>query len=144
VDPEDGKLAVPGPSSARARAVMRGNKRTDTLPELRLRKALHRAGLRYRVDVAPVRGLNRRADIVFTRQRVAVFVDGCFWHGCPTHYRPSQSNVAYWSAKVEKNRLRDRETDVHLIDQGWTPVRIWQHTAVEEGVSQVREALRGW
>ncbi len=99
----------------------------DTAAELRLRAELHRRGLRYRVDVAPIMGLRRRADVVFTRQRLAVFVDGCFWHGCPEHATWPKHNAAWWREKLERNRQRDRETDRQLRAAGWRVVRVWEH-----------------
>jgi DNA mismatch endonuclease, patch repair protein len=114
-------------SDERARKVMRGNKSRNTLPELAVRSALHRRGLRYRVAARPVAALPRSADLVFPRARVAVFVDGCFWHGCPTHYVPSKSNVAYWDSKIARNKERDAETDARLAEAGWLSLRIWAH-----------------
>ncbi len=100
----------------------------DTAPELAVRRLLHAAGLRYRVDAAPLPTLRRRADIVFRPARVAVFIDGCFWHGCPQHgRRTTHANPSYWSAKVERNQARDRDTDQHLQQAGWHVVRAWEH-----------------
>lgn len=83
-----------------------------------------------------------RADVVFVAKRVAVFVDGCFWHGCPEHCRSPSSNVAYWEAKIERNRARDRRVTQALRDGGWVVLRIWEHLPVEESVRAVVEALR--
>ncbi len=83
---------------------MRGNRSRDTAPELVVRRLVHAMGLRYRVHTRPLPGLRRTADLVFTRQRVAVFIDGCFWHGCPEHHRQPGANSAYWSEKVARNR----------------------------------------
>ena len=105
---------------------MRGNRRRDTAPELAVRRLLHAAGLRYRVDFAPIGG-RRRADIVFSRRRVAVFIDGCFWHGCPLHATVPKSNTDYWIPKLERNVERDRETDSLLIEAGWCVLRYWEH-----------------
>lgn len=106
---------------------MRANRRRDTKPELAIRSALHRMGLRYRVDVAPLPNRRRRADIVFPRQRVAVFVDGCFWHGCPEHGLVPRANRDYWLDKIGRNRKRDAETQTALREAGWMAVRIWEH-----------------
>lgn len=85
-------------------------------------------GLRYRVDYAiPIAGRKPRPDIVFTRQRVAVFVDGCFWHGCPDHGGRPKLNSTYWSAKIARNRERDGEQAERLAAAGWTVVRVWEH-----------------
>jgi DNA mismatch endonuclease (patch repair protein) len=106
---------------------MLSNRRRDTKPELAIRSALHRMGLRYRVDVAPLPDLRRRADIVFPRQRVAVQVDGCFWHGCPEHGLAPRANRDYWVEKIRRNRERDAETDAALQAAGWMVVRVWEH-----------------
>jgi DNA mismatch endonuclease (patch repair protein) len=99
----------------------------DTEIELRLRRILHRSGLRYRVHRRPVPGLRRTADIVFTRARVAVFVDGCFWHGCPAHRTLPKTNADFWQSKIEANVRRDEDTRVRLADAGWLAVRVWEH-----------------
>jgi DNA mismatch endonuclease, patch repair protein len=106
---------------------MRGNRSRNTKPELAVRQLLYRAGLRYRVDYKPISALRRRADIVFPALRVAVFVDGCFWHGCPLHYIPSKSNTEYWLPKIEANGKRDIETDRVLSEHDWTVLRFWAH-----------------
>jgi DNA mismatch endonuclease, patch repair protein len=140
--PETGELArlravlrdAPDASSEAARRTMRGNRRRDSVPELRLRRLLHAAGLRFRVDL-PIRLPGRRPirpDVVFTRKRVVVFVDGCFWHGCADHGRRPQANAAYWGAKVEVNQRRDREQSAALAEAGWTVLRIWEHEALDD------------
>lgn len=134
-------MRPPSASSPSARRVMQGNRGRDTRPELRLRRALHARGLRYRVDHPPLEGLRRRADVVFTRWRVAVFVDGCFWHGCPQHGTSPRANDDYWRAKIAGNVERDRDTDRQLADAGWWVVRVWEHEPVEAGVERVLEAL---
>ena len=121
---------------------MQANRRRDTAPELALRRELHRRGRRYFVDRAPLRGLRRRADLVFPRYRVAVYVDGCFWHSCPEHGTIPKSNTAWWKAKLDANRARDHDTDQRLRDAGWTPIRIWEHRGVAEAASEVEQALR--
>jgi DNA mismatch endonuclease (patch repair protein) len=128
-------------SSPAARATMQGNKRRDTRPELALRRAVHALGLRYRVDAAPVPGLRRRADLLFTRARVAVYLDGCFWHGCPEHYKPPATNSGYWGPKVERNRARDRATDERLTAEGWAVVRAWEHEDPATAASRVAAAV---
>lgn len=115
-------------SSPEIRQRMQRQKTRDTEPELAVRRRLHAAGLRYRVDVAPLPELTRRADVVFGPARVALFIDGCFWHGCPTHgTRTTKSNAAYWSEKIVRNQARDRDTDAKLEDAGWLSVRVWEH-----------------
>lgn len=116
--------------------------RRDTKPELALRKELWRRGLRYRVDVAPIRGLRRRADLVFTRSKVAVYVDGCFWHSCPTHATVPKANREWWVAKLAANVDRDRDTDARLGDEGWMVVRVWEHEGVTEAADRVEAIVR--
>ena len=113
----------------------------DTPAELALRRLLHRAGLRYRVDYRPVPGIRRKADVVFTRAKVAVFVDGCFWHSCPVHGTWPKANAAWWRDKLEGNETRDRDTDAKLAEAGWTVVRIWEHETPDGAATRVREAL---
>jgi DNA mismatch endonuclease, patch repair protein len=120
---------------------MLGNKRRDTKPELAVRRLLHARGLRYRVDLAPLTGYRRRADVVFTRRHIAVFIDGCFWHGCPQHYRVPGTNAGYWQPKIARNVERDAETTVALVAAGWTVLRYWEHMPAAEIVDDiVREA----
>jgi DNA mismatch endonuclease (patch repair protein) len=135
-------LTSDSPGPRRTTAVMRGNTRRDTLPELRIRRLLHAAGLRYRVD-HPIRfpsGLIR-PDIVFVGPRLAVFVDGCFWHGCPSHFVPSKSNVTYWTMKITKNRERDAKQTTQLTDAGWQVMRLWSHISPDKALSLIVEAL---
>jgi DNA mismatch endonuclease (patch repair protein) len=113
----------------------------DTRPEILLRSRLHRAGLRFRVQIRPVPALRRTADIVFTRARVAVFVDGCFWHGCPAHYVLPATNWGYWSSKVVGNVARDRSTDQALAEAGWKVLRIWEHATLDEAEAAIRAGL---
>ena len=115
----------------------------DTGPELRLRRRLHADGHRYRVDAAIVPGAKqRRVDIVFSRAKVAVFVDGCFWHGCPEHGRREHDiNGWYWPDKIAGNRRRDTDTNERLSGAGWTVLRIWEHVPVDEAVALVTAAL---
>lgn len=120
----------PGASWASSDAVrrsMQSNKNRDTVPELAVRALLHAAGRRYRVNYRPVPGLRRSADIVFTRAHVAVFIDGCFWHGCPVHYQRPTLNQRYWDLKVVGNMVRDRDTVERLTAEGWTVLRFWEH-----------------
>lgn len=122
---------------------MRGNRRVDTAPEVAIRQALHAVGLRFRKDYQLVTPLAKtRADIVFARQRVAVFVDGCFWHGCPEHCRLPQRNREYWEAKISRNQERDRGLNAALEDAGWTVIRIWEHEPVDVATERVRAAVR--
>jgi DNA mismatch endonuclease (patch repair protein) len=122
---------------------MQSNRSRDTQPELALRQLLHARGLRYRVDVRPVAGLRRRADIVFTKKKVAVFIDGCFWHGCPVHGSSTfKSNAAFWEAKIARNRERDAETTRELAAQGWRVMRFWEHDDAKAVVPIIEAAVR--
>ena len=116
-------------------------KRRDTAPELALRRELHQRGLRYRVD-HPLPGLRRRrADIYFSKARVAVFIDGCFWHGCPVHSTTPKANRQWWIDKVAANRARDRNTDDHLEQLGWLVLRFWEHDDVVASADEVAIAV---
>lgn len=115
----------------------------DTKPELAIRRLLHASGLRYRVDVRPEPEIPRRADVVFSRARVAVFVDGCFWHGCPEHgRREHRVNAWYWPEKIQRNVDRDADTTRRLIDRGWTVIRIWEHEPAADAAARVSAAVR--
>ena len=128
-------------TSEATRRTMRANRRRDTAPELALRRALHALGYRYRVDYPPLANVRRRADIVFTRQRVAVFVDGCFWHCCPEHGTLPKSNADYWTPKLARNIERDRETDTALAEAGWRVMRVWEHESAQDATLRIQVAL---
>jgi DNA mismatch endonuclease (patch repair protein) len=128
-------------SSEATRKKMLGNKSRDTSPELRVRSLVHRRGLRYRVAQRPIPTLRRTADLVFRRAKIAVFIDGCFWHGCPEHYRPPSTNPDYWRDKIEGNRLRDQETDELLAQAGWEVLRFWEHEDEDEVADAVCAAV---
>ncbi|WP_223184365.1 very short patch repair endonuclease [Streptomyces sp. CBMA152] len=130
-------------STPGTRRSMQSNKGRDTKPELALRHAVHALGLRYRVAYRPIPSVRRTADLVFTKARLAVFLDGCFWHGCPSHHTVSKTNADYWSAKVETNRKRDRQTDRLLEEAGWTVLRIWEHEDPTAAAARVRDLYRG-
>ncbi|QXC61726.1 very short patch repair endonuclease [Aquihabitans sp. G128] len=121
---------------------MQNQRRRDTGPELALRRAVWARGLRYRVDTAPLKGLRRRADLVFTRAQVAVYVDGCFWHRCPIHASAPKANGQWWSDKLDANERRDRDTDERLDEAGWIVVRIWEHEDAGEAAEKVEAAVR--
>ena len=131
----DKRIAKPAPSSEAALIRMKAAKPRDTAPEKALRSALHRRGLRFRLDERPIKDLNRRADIVFRSARVAVFVDGCFWHGCPIHGTQPKANAEFWKNKIERNKERDLDTNARLKEAGWAVVRVWEHEDPER-VSQ--------
>lgn len=106
---------------------MQGNRGRDTKAELAVRRLVHAAGLRYRVNARPEPDLRRTADLLFTRARVAVFIDGCYWHGCPEHFSMPATNLDYWSTKIGRNQARDLETTALLEARGWLVLRYWEH-----------------
>ncbi|MEU9018192.1 very short patch repair endonuclease [Actinomadura sp. NPDC048394] len=129
-------------SSAANRRSMLGNRNRDTSPELALRSLVHAAGLRYRVAAKPLPGMRRTADLVFRPTRVAVFIDGCFWHGCPEHFVPPKTNPEYWRGKIGRNVERDRDTDARLAEAGWLVLRFWEHEPADHCARTVYEAVR--
>ena len=132
----------PVPLDAHTKARMERQLRSDTAPELRLRRELHRRGLRYRVDRSPVPGMRSRADVVFGPEKVAVFVDGCFWHACPEHGSIPKNNRNWWQEKLAANQARDRRVDAELLDRGWNPIRIWEHEDVSSAADKIERVVR--
>ena len=131
----------PGSSDPTVSARMAGLARRDTAPEVAIRRLLHAQGLRYRVAY-PVPGLRRRSiDIAFTRRKVAVFVDGCFWHGCPEHGTQPRANASWWTTKLAANRARDGDTTARLVDQGWVVIRVWEHEVPGEVSMRIADRL---
>jgi DNA mismatch endonuclease (patch repair protein) len=129
-------------SSPGVRRAMRSNRRTGTSPELRLRSALHRHGLRFRKDLRIVEdGQAVRPDIVFTRARVAVFCDGCFWHGCPEHGTSPRTNADFWSLKLAGNKERDERNNALLRASGWEVIRVWEHEDTYDAARRVERAV---
>ena len=136
----------PSPPSPETTDRMRRIRTTGTHPEMELRRVLHARGLRYRVN-SPIDGLSRRIrpDIVFRGPRVAVFVDGCFWHGCPQHFVPPKKNTSWWTSKIADNSRRDHRIDLELATIGWAVVRVWEHepaTSAAERVVRIVDARR--
>src|SRR5262249_48854306 len=132
-------------SSEHATLTMRANRRAHTEPELALRSELHRRGLRFRVDLpvdVAATGRRPRPDVVFPRRRVAVFVDGCFWHACPEHGSLPVANRAFWKSKLEGNAARDRRTDALLTEAGWRIVRVWEHEELAGAADRVETVVR--
>lgn len=121
---------------------MQANRSRDTQPELALRRVLHSRGLRYFVARRPIRTLRRTADILFPGAKVAVFVDGCFWHGCPQHHTFAKANAEYWADKVAKNRNRDIETTDLLKSAGWMVIRVWEHEPVAQAADNIEEMVK--
>jgi DNA mismatch endonuclease, patch repair protein len=114
----------------------------DTAPELAVRRRLHAEGFRFRVAHRPLKDLRRTADIVFTRRKLAVFIDGCFWHSCPVHVPAVSQNSDYWNPKLFRNRQRDEETNVLLKEAGWTVLRFWAHEDPEKVAAAVASEVR--
>lgn len=131
----------PAASSEVVRKRMERQNRRDTKPEMDLRRALWRKGLRYRVDRPPIKGMRRRADIVFGPARVAVYVDGCFWHSCPDHATIPKNNRAWWINKLDANVRRDCDTDRQLEEADWLVVRVWEHEDMETAAQNIADAL---
>ena len=133
----------PRATSASVTASMKGNRRSDTKPETRVRSLLHRRGLRYRKDTVVVAGSRRcRPDIIFTKLRIAVFIDGCFWHSCPEHGRmPGGPNRAYWVSKLNTNEERDRLDSEALRNDGWRVLRIWEHVSPPDAAALVERVV---
>lgn len=133
----------PFPSSPAATATMKANRRVDTRQEVLLRSALHRRGLRFRKDVyLRVGDVRTKADIVFSRHRIAVYLDGCFWHRCPEHGQLPKANRDYWKPKLERNAQRDKEATKALRAEGWTVIRIWEHEPIDLAVETIYKAVQ--
>ncbi|MEV4684398.1 very short patch repair endonuclease [Streptomyces kurssanovii] len=129
-------------SSAARRRNMQAIRSRDTQPELLIRQLVHASGLRYRVAARPLPRLRRTADMVFRPAKVAVFIDGCYWHGCPQHYVPPKTNSGYWSDKVLRNMSRDRDTDQQLREAGWLVLRFWEHEDSDSCARQIATTVR--
>jgi len=113
----------------------------DTPPELEIRRRLFKKGLRYRVDYPVMAKPRRRGDIVFPRLKLAIFVDGCFWHGCPIHGTWPKSNADFWRKKIEANQARDIDTNERLREQGWLVLRFWEHESPDEVVDRIIDVV---
>jgi DNA mismatch endonuclease (patch repair protein) len=137
----DNEPMRPLETSAPVSVRMSRQKSRNTQVEIELRRRLHAAGLRYRIHRRPVLGVRREADIVFGPARVAVFVDGCFWHGCPEHATWPRRNAEFWREKIEGNRRRDANTDTRLADAGWLVVRVWEHEGIDAAAARVQRAV---
>ncbi len=128
---------MPEPLNETIRQRMQRQRRRDTTHEVAIRRALHSLGYRFRVDFRLEPSLRTRGDIVFTRKRLVVFVDGCFWHGCPQHATAPKANADWWREKLAQNIARDRRVDEHLGHLGWTVLRIWEHEPVDDAVLRI-------
>ena len=121
---------------------MQGNRSRDTKPELAVRSAVHRRGIRFRVSSRPLPELRRTADLVLRKTKIAVFVDGCYWHGCPEHHTQPATNSEYWADKIARNVERDAETTDRLREAGWTVLRFWEHEDPEAVADQVQAKVQ--
>jgi DNA mismatch endonuclease (patch repair protein) len=137
-----GQSDTPPASSELARQRMVNQRQRDTTPEVALRRELHRIGLRFRVDRAPIPGIRRKADIVFASANVVVFVDGCFWHSCPEHGTLPKTNREWWRLKLEGNCQRDLDTDRKLQGIGWKVIRVWEHEDPIASAAVVAQIVR--
>jgi DNA (cytosine-5)-methyltransferase 1 len=135
------KVPAPPATDKKTQSRMKRQAKRDTKPEVFLRKSLTRLGLRYRVEVAPLGDLKTRADIVFPGPKVAVFVHGCFWHGCPEHHRPTKSNTKWWADKIAANQARDEKNRLVLEAAGWTVVRVWEHESPDSAAERIAAVL---
>ena len=138
-------MTRPAASSAHVELRMKQQLRRDTKPEMAVRHKLHALGIRYRVDVKLEPDLRTRGDIAWRGLRFAVFIDGCFWHGCPIHATAPKANAVWWRAKLDANTIRDRRADDALRDRGWTVLRFWEHDdpeAIAAEISRWLEQLR--
>ena len=120
---------------------MRGNRALDTKPEAEVRRLLHRQGLRFFKHRQVVPGFRCRPDLVFPTERVAVFIDGCFWHSCPEHGHQPKANSEYWNPKLERNRIRDRRNDSVLHQHGWLVLRAWEHEPSAAVAARVTQSV---
>lgn len=131
----------PQASSPEVSARMKKIRRRDTAPEKAIRSKLWRLGYRYKIDSRPESSVGRKADLTFRSRLVAVFIDGCYWHGCPKHCVTSGKNRSWWNRKIATNRIRDRDTSRRLRAAGWTVVRIWEHENVTRAVERLVRVL---
>jgi DNA mismatch endonuclease (patch repair protein) len=121
---------------------MQANVGRETTPERKVRSYLHCAGFRFRKDLRPIAGLRCTADLVFRRAKVCILVDGCFWHGCPSHFKTPKANSPWWHEKIEANRARDRRNDASLAAAGWQVFRLWEHDVKDDMLARLAEQLR--
>ena len=132
---------APRPSDAATELRMRTQRQRDTQCELEIRRKLHRTGVRYRIDCPPLTDCRRRADIVIRPARIAIFIDGCFWHKCPLHWKAPHRNSAWWTEKIDSNARRDQETSDLLKQRGWLVIRVWEHEPADAVVRRIIKAV---
>ncbi|MGI8729274.1 MAG: very short patch repair endonuclease [Solirubrobacteraceae bacterium] len=140
--PERSPRSTPAASSAAVSAAMRAARVRDTGPELAIRTELFARGLRYRIHRRPLESLRSEADVVFPRERVAVYVDGCFWHRCPDHGVMPKANATWWRDKLDANVERDRRADRLLTAAGWVVVRVWEHESPVVAATRIEIVVR--
>jgi DNA mismatch endonuclease (patch repair protein) len=139
----DTATVKPPASTPGTRKSMRANRRTDTKPELALRSELHRRGLRFRKDMPiPLDGLRARPDVVFPRAKVAILLDGCWWHGCSEHGMRPKRNAKFWNHKLDETIERDRRVRAALADAGWTVIQVWEHEPIEDATERIECVVR--
>ena len=136
------KRRAPKASSLAVRNVMKGNKGTNTKPELLIRSKIHQAGLRYSINARPENGWNTRADLVFRKKKVAVYIHGCFWHGCAYHFKLPKRNRSFWEEKILKNKERDIRTKRFLQKRGWKVLVFWEHQESSLCAQKIISAVR--
>ena len=143
IEHTDHRQSYPKPTNSAATNRMRSNRRVDTKPEVELRSMLHRRGLRFRKDylIRLPHGRRVHADVAFTKKKIAVFVDGCFWHSCPQHGTTPKTNQDYWIPKLRQNVERDRLNNSNLRASGWVVIRLWEHTGPIEALGAVLDCL---
>lgn len=132
----------PKASSITVKHRMQAQPRLNTSCEMAIRRLLFSEGVRYRVHSRPISSLRREADIVFRKMKIAVFIDGCFWHGCPQHKKVIKTHRLWWERKISKTKERDMDTDEKLQSFGWTVIRIWEHENPEEAAGRILKALK--
>ena len=133
---------APRASSAAVRRVMQANVGRETAAEEQVRRFLHKAGLRYRKDIRPIQALRCAADVVFTNAKLCIFIDGCFWHGCPIHFHAPRVHAGWWAEKIQANRERDRRNDRLLRAAGWRVVRMWEHEISDQKLTRLVMIVR--
>jgi DNA mismatch endonuclease, patch repair protein len=129
------------PSSPETSRRMANVRQTGTDPEVALRRELYRRGLRYRVNYEVMKKPRRVADVAFPWLKIAIFIDGCYWHGCPEHATWPKQNAEFWRQKIETNRLRDADTNSRLLDVGWTVLRFWEHQSPIECAETIAQKI---
>ena len=134
-------MKPPAASSEHVRRRFQQQRTRDTRPEVELRRALHKLGLRYRLDRRLIPGSTRRADIVFPRQKLVVFVHGCFWHSCPTHATAPTANAEWWQVKLATNKARDEDTTAKLVELGWRVEVVWEHEPPSDAARRIEDLL---